>query len=134
MQATYLGNVMLGSGHNEQTREAIAIVVDRSIDADRVSGIPSVEGPPVRSRCGRDPRADGRDRRVLRGAALTMATPQQRGGNGLLRRCVGKGTNLSVYTPADLRAIETRLNTTPRRSLDSNTAHDRYHAAVAMTG
>ena len=60
--------------------------------------------------------------------------PTNENGNGLLRRYVGKGTDLSVYTPADLRAIETRLNTMPRRGLDWNTAADRYDAAVAMTG
>ena len=60
--------------------------------------------------------------------------PTNENGNGLLRRYVGKGTDLSVYTPADLRAIETRLNTMPRRSLDWDTAAGRYDAAVAMTG
>ncbi len=60
--------------------------------------------------------------------------PTNENGNGLIRRYVGKGTNLSVYTPADLRAIETRINTMPRRSIHWATAHDLYHAAVAMTG
>lgn len=56
--------------------------------------------------------------------------PTNENGNGLLRRYVGKGTDLGVYTPADLRTIETRLNTMPRRSLDWSTAHDRYAAAA----
>jgi len=60
--------------------------------------------------------------------------PTNENGNGLLRRYVGKGTDLGVHTPDDLRRIETRLNTMPRRSLDWDTAHDRYDAAVAMTG
>jgi len=60
--------------------------------------------------------------------------PTNENGNGLIRRYVGKGTNLGVYTPADLRAIETRLNTMPRRVLGWDTAADRYDAAVAMTG
>jgi IS30 family transposase len=55
-------------------------------------------------------------------------------GNGLTRRYVGKGTDLSIDAPADLRAIEHRINTTPRRSLRWDTAHHRYHAAVALTG
>ena len=41
---------------------------------------------------------------------------------------------LSVYTPADLQAIETRINTMPRRSIDWSTAQDLYNEAVAMTG
>lgn len=60
--------------------------------------------------------------------------PTNENGNGLLRDYVGKGTNLNIYTPDDLRRIEHRLNTIPRRSLHWSTAHDVYHAAVAMTG
>ena len=60
--------------------------------------------------------------------------PTNEAGNGLLRRYVGKGTDLNVFTPADLRAIEDRINTMPRRSLHWSTAHDVYNAAVAMTG
>ena len=60
--------------------------------------------------------------------------PTNEAGNGLLRRYVGKGTDLDRFTPADLRAIEARINTTPRRSLNWSTAHDIYTAAVAMTG
>lgn len=41
--------------------------------------------------------------------------PTNENGNGLLRRYVGKGTDLSKFTPDDLRRIETRLNTMPRR-------------------
>ena len=60
--------------------------------------------------------------------------PTNENGNGLIRRYVGKGTNLNVYTPADLRAIETRINTMPRRSIHWATAQDLYTTAVAMTG
>lgn len=60
--------------------------------------------------------------------------PTNENGNGLIRRYVGKGTNLRRYTPEDLRAIERRINTMPRRSLHWSTAHDVYTAAVAMTG
>ena len=60
--------------------------------------------------------------------------PTNENGNGLIRRYVGKGTDLSVYTPADLQAIETRINTMPRRSIHWATGHDLYHEAVAMTG
>ena len=59
--------------------------------------------------------------------------PTNENGNGLIRRYVGKGTDLGAYTLDQLRAIEHRINTIPRRSLDWSTAHHRYHAAVAMT-
>ena len=59
--------------------------------------------------------------------------PTNENGNGLLRRYVGKGTNLAAYTQANLRAIEHRINTMPRRSLHWSTAKDIYTAAVAMT-
>ena len=59
--------------------------------------------------------------------------PTNENGNGLVRRYVGKGTNLSAYTLADLRAIEHRINTMPRRSLQWSTATTVYAAAVAMT-
>lgn len=59
--------------------------------------------------------------------------PTNENGNGLLRRYVGKATNLAVYTEADLRAIETRINTMPRRSLGWSTATQVYDAAVALT-
>jgi transposase, IS30 family len=60
--------------------------------------------------------------------------PTNENGNGLLRRYLAKGTNLHTYTTTDLRNIEHRLNTMPRRSLHWNTAANHYHAAVAMTG
>ena len=73
----------------------------------------------------------GRARRPRRGGS---ASSNGENGNGLIRRYVGKSTNLATSTPEDLRAIEHRINTIPRRSLGWDTAHDRYHAAVAMTG
>ena len=65
--------------------------------------------------------------------------PWQRGSNeafnGLLRRYVGKGTDLSVYSQADLHAIGHRINTMPRRLHRWESAKDRYDAAVvALTG
>jgi len=60
--------------------------------------------------------------------------PTNENGNGLIRRYVGKGTDLSRFTTADLRAIEDRINTMPRRVLDWATASDIYHQAVATTG
>lgn len=45
----------------------------------------------------------------------TWQCPTNENGNGIIRRYVGKRTDLWVYTPRDLRTIETRINTTPRR-------------------
>ena len=59
--------------------------------------------------------------------------PTNENGNALVRRYVGKGTDLSIWTPRQLRKIEHRINTTPRRSLNWATAHDIYTAAVTMT-
>jgi len=63
-----------------------------------------------------------------------VTPPSHRFGNGLILRYVGKSTNLATYTANDLRAIERRINTMPRRSLHWSTAHNVYTAAVAMTG
>ena len=60
--------------------------------------------------------------------------PTNENGNGLLRRYFPKGTDLSIHRPEDLRRVEHRLNTMPRRSLHWNTAQNLYDAAVAMTG
>jgi IS30 family transposase len=62
--------------------------------------------------------------------------PWQRGSNeafnGLLRRYVGKGTDLTVYSQSDLHAISHRINTIPRRLHHWESAKDRYDAAVAL--
>jgi IS30 family transposase len=50
--------------------------------------------------------------------------------NGLLRRYVGKGTDLSVYSQNDLDVISHRINTMPRRIFQWASAEDRYSAAV----
>lgn len=51
--------------------------------------------------------------------------------NGLLRRYVGKGTDLSIFTPQDLHRISCRINNMPRRSLKWNTARNVYNAAIS---
>lgn len=54
--------------------------------------------------------------------------------NGQLRRYVGKGTDLSVYSQEDLDLISHRINTMPRRIFQWASAEDRYNAAaVALT-
>jgi IS30 family transposase len=59
--------------------------------------------------------------------------PTNENGNGLIRRYVGKSTQLSRFSDADLRSIEDRINTMPRRVLGWATAADVYGHAVAMT-
>ncbi len=56
--------------------------------------------------------------------------PVNENGNGLLRRWLPKGTDLGVYTMEDLRAIEHRVNTMPRRRHHGSSAADLYYAAV----
>lgn len=59
--------------------------------------------------------------------------PTNENGNGLIRRYVGKSTDLTRFTDTDLRHIENRINTMPRRVLGWATAADVYGHAVAMT-
>jgi IS30 family transposase len=55
-------------------------------------------------------------------------------GNALLRRYAAKGSDLGVYGPGNLRAIETRINTMPHPVLAWSTAQTLYTTAVAITG
>lgn len=59
--------------------------------------------------------------------------PTNENGNGLIRRYVGKRTDLTQFTASDLRAIETRINTMPRRIHNWSSAKRIYDQAVAMT-
>lgn len=53
--------------------------------------------------------------------------PTNENGNGLVRHHVGKGTNLKTFTPTDLRRIENRINTIPRRIFNWETAQTKYN-------
>jgi IS30 family transposase len=59
--------------------------------------------------------------------------PTNENGNGLIRRYVGKSTELSRFSDADVRGIEDRINTMPRRVLGWATAKQIYDHDVAMT-
>jgi transposase, IS30 family len=63
--------------------------------------------------------------------------PWQRGSNenfnGLARRYLGKGTDLSVHSQLGLDAVSWRINTMPRRLFGWDSAADRYAAAVVAT-
>jgi transposase, IS30 family len=55
--------------------------------------------------------------------------------NGLVRRWLPKGTDLSIYSQDDLDAIARQINSMPRRSLGWDSAYrHHYDALVALTG
>ena len=59
--------------------------------------------------------------------------PTNENGNALLRRYVGKGTELDKITDQRRQWIEHRINTIPRRSLDWHTATDVHARLSAPT-
>jgi len=65
-------------------------------------------------------------------------SPWQQGTNqnttGLLRQYLPKGTDISTYSQAKLKAVARQLNTRSRKTLNYETPAERFHQSVASTG
>jgi IS30 family transposase len=65
-------------------------------------------------------------------------SPWQRGSSGdtdgLLRQCFPKGTDLLVCSQAHLHKVARQLNERPRKTLEFESAAERFNACIASIG
>ena len=149
------GDLLVGGGHDSQ----VATLVERQSRYVIVIRLPTKDSTTVvRALARRVQRlpaglmrsltwdrgtelADPRDFTIATNVQVYFCDPRspwQRGSNdntnGLLRQYLPKGTDLSIYTQAQLDAIALRLNTRPRLTLGFQTPAAKLAEIVASTG
>lgn len=68
---------------------------------------------------------------LLRTPGIAGDAGDRRNTNGLLRQNFPKASDLSVHGPDDLRAVEHRINTRPRKILGWRTAAEMFETELA---
>ena len=88
-------------------------------------------GPGLRDGRPRPDRRSVREGVFFAHAGKPWQRPTNENSNGLLRQYFPKGSDLRAYTLEDLRAVEARINSRPRKTLDWATPEQILTSAVA---